>query len=36
VVRELCVGKRLNFDSRGALSLKGFAEPIPVYEVVWA
>jgi len=32
-VRELCVGKRFDFDSRGALDLKGFAEPVPVFEV---
>ena len=32
-VRDLCIGKRLAFDSRGALPLKGFAEPMPVFEV---
>jgi class 3 adenylate cyclase len=32
-VRELCVGKRFDFDSRGALDLKGFAEPVPVFEI---
>jgi len=32
-VRELCVGKRFDFDSRGALDFKGFAEPVPVFEV---
>jgi class 3 adenylate cyclase len=32
-VRELCVGKRFGFDSKGALDLKGFAEPVPVFEV---
>ena len=32
-VRELCVGKHFAFDSRGALDLKGFAEPVPVFEV---
>jgi class 3 adenylate cyclase len=32
-VRDLCVGKRLGFDSRGELPLKGFAEPVPVFEV---
>jgi len=35
-VRELCVGKRFDFDSRGALDLKGFAEPVPVFEVRFA
>lgn len=32
-VRELCVGKRFAFDSKGAFDLKGFAEPVPVFEV---
>jgi class 3 adenylate cyclase len=32
-VRDLCLGKRLDFDSRGAIDLKGFAEPVPVFEV---
>ena len=32
-VRELCVGKRFGFDSKGALDLKGFAEPVPVFQV---
>jgi class 3 adenylate cyclase len=32
-VRELCVGKRFAFDSKGAHDLKGFAEPVPVFEV---
>ncbi len=32
-VRELCVGKGFGFDSKGALDLKGFDEPVPVFEV---
>jgi class 3 adenylate cyclase len=32
-VRDLCVGKRLGFDARGDATLKGFAEPVPVFEV---
>jgi class 3 adenylate cyclase len=32
-VRELCIGKRFDFESKGALDLKGFADPVPVYEV---
>lgn len=32
-VRDLCVGKRFAFESKGALDLKGFAEPVPVFEV---
>jgi class 3 adenylate cyclase len=32
-VRELCIGKGFGFDSKGSLELKGFAEPVPVFEV---
>ncbi len=32
-VRELCVGKRFMFNSVGAFDLKGFPEPVPVFEV---
>ncbi|HEY5024567.1 MAG TPA: nickel-binding protein [Acidimicrobiales bacterium] len=32
-VRDLCVGKRLGFQSKGELDLKGFSEPVPVFEV---
>jgi class 3 adenylate cyclase len=32
-VRELCIGKQYRFDSRGDLALKGFPEPVPVFEV---
>jgi class 3 adenylate cyclase len=32
-VRDLCVGKRLGFDSKGDAELKGFAAPVPVFEV---
>jgi class 3 adenylate cyclase len=34
-VRELCVGKRFLFESRGPMALKGFSEPTQVYEVAW-
>jgi class 3 adenylate cyclase len=34
-VRELCVGKNFAFDSRGPFELKGFAEPVPLFEVAW-
>jgi class 3 adenylate cyclase len=34
-VRELCVGKRLDFECRGPTELKGFAEPVQVHRVVW-
>ncbi len=33
-VRELCAGKLFGFDSKGEHDLKGFAEPVPVYEVL--
>ena len=32
-VRELCVGKPFDFDCRGDVSLKGFAQPVTVFEV---
>ena len=35
VVRELCLGKRFRFDARGDRTLKGFAEPMPLFEVPW-
>jgi class 3 adenylate cyclase len=35
-VRELCVGKRLDFDDTGPIVLKGFLEPVRVHRVVWA
>ena len=33
-VRDLCAGKLIQFESRDALSLKGFAEPVPIFEVI--
>jgi len=35
VVRELCLGKEFEFKAVGATPLKGFAEPVPLHEVVW-
>ena len=32
-VRDVCTGKRFAFDSKGAMDLKGFPEPVPVFEV---
>jgi class 3 adenylate cyclase len=32
-VRDLCAGKLIGFESKGALSLKGFSEPVPIFEV---
>jgi hypothetical protein len=34
-VRELCVGKKFDFASIGAVSVKGFPQPIEVDEVRW-
>jgi class 3 adenylate cyclase len=36
IVKELCMGKTLNFVDRGPMELKGFSSPISVYEVDWA
>jgi class 3 adenylate cyclase len=35
VVRELCLGKGFQFESRGATPLKGFDEPVTLYELAW-
>jgi class 3 adenylate cyclase len=35
VVRDLCMGKGYRFVDQGPCSLKGFDEPVRVYEVVW-
>ena len=35
VVRELCIGKGFTFDDRGERALKGFEDPVRVYEVRW-
>jgi len=35
VVRELCIGKRFAFRDRGEAELKGFAEPVRIFEVDW-
>jgi class 3 adenylate cyclase len=34
-VRDLAVGKGFTFEKRGRLTLKGFDEPLPTFEVVW-
>ena len=33
VVRELCAGKTFKFTSQGDATLKGFDEPVTLYEV---
>lgn len=35
VVAELCLGKRLSFESLGGISLKGFSDPVHVHAVEW-
>ncbi len=35
VIRELCIGKRLPFADRGEMALRGFEEPVRLYEVRW-
>lgn len=35
VVRGLCTGKPIRFESRGTKEMKGFKEPVPIYEVAW-
>lgn len=35
VVRGLCSGKDITFNSLGEREMKGFREPIPLHEVVW-
>jgi class 3 adenylate cyclase len=35
VVRDLCIGKGFTFEDRGETSLKGFEEPVRLYEVLW-
>jgi class 3 adenylate cyclase len=35
VVRDLCIGKTFGFKDMGNVELKGFSEPVRVYEVDW-
>ena len=35
VVRDLCTGKGFSFHGRGAITFKGFDEPIDLHEVAW-
>jgi class 3 adenylate cyclase len=34
-VRDLAIGKDLHFVDQGTIGLKGFPDPVPLYEVVW-
>ena len=35
IVRGICVGKDITFRNVGGFEMKGFSEPITLYEVVW-
>jgi class 3 adenylate cyclase len=35
VVKGLCSGKDIKFVARGAKEMKGFKEPVPLFEAVW-
>jgi len=35
-VRDLAIGKEIDFRSMGAIGLKGFPDPVPLFEVTWA
>lgn len=34
-VRDLAIGKGIDFLAQGAIGLKGFPDPVPLYEVAW-
>ena len=34
-VRDLTIGKGIDFRSMGAIGLKGFPDPVPLFEVGW-
>jgi adenylate cyclase len=36
VVRGICSGKSYQFQNRGGYEMKGFSEPVTLYEVVWS
>ena len=36
VVRDLCIGKTFRFVDIGEVRLKGFAEPVRLFDVAWA
>jgi class 3 adenylate cyclase len=35
-VRDLTIGKNIQFVGQGAIGLKGFPDPVPLFEVGWA
>jgi adenylate cyclase len=34
-VHDLCLGKGFSFNELGSVELKGFDEPVPLFEVAW-
>lgn len=34
-IKDLAIGKDLSFLGQGAIGLKGFPDPVPIYEVEW-
>ncbi len=34
-VRDLAIGKGIDFQAMGLIALKGFPDPVPLYEVAW-
>ncbi len=35
IIRDLCQGKNFTFADQGESSLKGFSQPLRLYEVQW-
>jgi len=35
IVRGICTGKGLKFESRGTFPLKGFGDDVPLFEAIW-
>jgi class 3 adenylate cyclase len=35
VIRDLCLGKQFSFTDQGEFALKGFDQPLRMYEVIW-
>jgi len=36
IIKELCMGKDIDFIDKGQVELKGFSSPVLIYEVDWA
>jgi class 3 adenylate cyclase len=34
-IKDLAIGKDLHFVNQGAIGLKGFPDPVPIYEIDW-